>query len=111
MSADLAGNNYGFCDIAQYLIEGSYLYDVAYKWSRSIDITFISIHTLEDPIFTNIAIDNFLWITDTCFSVDIGFDKNMIVSNVPMADTMHSTFTFVQHGGQWKLIQIKEIVE
>ncbi|MBQ7921470.1 MAG: hypothetical protein IJ325_02695 [Clostridia bacterium] len=111
MSADLAGSNYGFWDIAQHLIDGSYLYDVAYKWSRSVDITFTSIHYLQDPAFTNITVDNFLWVTDTCFSVDIGFDKNMIVSGSPLVDTMHSTFTFVQHGGQWKLMQIKEIVE
>ena len=111
MSADLAGNNYGFRDISKHLIDGSYLYDVAYKWSRSVDITFTSVHSLQDPPFTNITIENFLWITDTCFSVDIGFDKNMIVSGSPLVDTMHSTFTFVQYEGQWKLIQIKEIVE
>ncbi len=111
MSADLAGNNYGFWDIAQHLIDGSYLYDVAYKWSRSVDITFTSIHYLSDPPFTDITVENFFWVTDSCFSVDIGFNKNMIVSGSPLVDTMHSTFTFVQYNGQWKLIQIKEIVE
>jgi len=55
--------------------------------------------------------ENFEWLTDTCFAIDVGLDKNMVVAGEHMIDTMHSTLTFVKHEGVWKLIQIKEIVE
>ncbi len=111
MSSDLDGANYGFWEMAKHLINGSYLYDVAFKWATNIDITFISIHYLQNPPFTNIVMENFEWLTDTCFSIEIAFDKNMVVLNEPLVDSMHSTFTFVKYEGQWKLVQIKEIVE
>jgi len=111
MTADLEGNNYGFWNIAQHLINGSYLYDVAFKWATNIDITFTSIHYLKNPPFTNVFMENFEWLTDTCFAIDVGLDKNMVVAGEHMIDTMHSTLTFVKHEGVWKLIQIKEIVE
>jgi len=111
MSADIPSNDRGFQKMSQYLIKDSYLYTVAYKWVNSIDYTFISKHTLQNPAFTNVTIENYKKITDTCFSVDIGFNKNMIVLGAPLVNTMHSTFTFVKYNDQWKLVQIKEIVE
>lgn len=115
MSKDLAGNNYGFWDLANSLVKDSYLYNVAYKYATGIDITFTSIHTLKNPPFVNESVDNFNMITDECFSVDIGFDKQMVLGDGrDLTDTMYSTFYFVKNehtGNTWKLILIKEIVE
>ena len=115
MSKDLTGNNYGFWDLANSLVKDSYLYNVAYKYATGIDITFTSIHTLKNPPFVNETVDNFKWITDDCFSVDIGFDKLMVLGDGrDLTDTMYSTFYFVKNertGNAWKLILIKEIVE
>lgn len=115
MSKDLTGNNYGFWDLANSLVKDSYLYNVAYKYATGIDITFTSIHTLKNPPFVNETVDNFKWITEDCFSVDIGFDKLMVLGDGrDLTDTMYSTFYFVKNehtGNAWKLIQIKEIVE
>ncbi len=112
MSNDLGGNGRGFYEMASYIVKDSYLYNVAYRWANSIDITFISYHTLLDPTFTNLATENYVRLTDNAFSVEIRLDKNMnITGKGPMVDTMHSTFYFVNTDGQWKLVQIKEIVE
>ncbi len=112
MSNDLGGNGRGFYEMASYIVKDSYLYNVAYRWANSIDITFISYHTLLDPTFTNLATENYVRIADNAFSVEIRLDKNMnITGKGPMTDTMHSTFYFVNTDGQWKLVQIKEIVE
>lgn len=115
MSKDLTGNNYGFWDLANSLVKDSYLYNVAYKYATGIDITFTSIHSLKNPPFVNETVDNFKWITDDCFSVDIGFDKQMVLGDGrDLTDSMYSTFYFVKNdrtGNTWKLIQIKEIVE
>ncbi len=120
MSKDLAGDAYGFYNYSPNLIPGSYLYEVARKWVNSIDITFTSIHTLMDPPFTNETVRNFTWLTDNCFSVDISFDKNMLLSSgMQVTDSMNSRFHFVKYDSTndwvdnptWKLVNIKEIVE
>ncbi len=112
MSKDLAGSAYGFYNYAPNLIEGSYLYNVAWKWVNSIDITFTSIHTLLNPPFTDEKVRNFTWITDNCFSVDISFVKQMRLGDGRvMEDPMNSRFHFVKYNSTWKLVNIKEIVE
>ena len=120
MSKDLAGAAYGFYNYAPNLIEGSYLYEVARKWVNSIDITFTSTHTLMNPPFSNETVRNFTWLTDNCFSVDISFDKNMLLSSgMQVTDSMNSRFHFVKYDSTndwvdnptWKLVNIKEIVE
>ena len=115
MSKDLTGANYGFWDLANHLVKGSYRYDVAYKYATGIDITFTSIHTLKDPAFANENVTNFRWITDDCFAVDISFDKLMTLGDGrDLVDTMNSTFYFAKNantGNTWKILEIKEIVE
>lgn len=112
MSADLYGNLYGFYNYAPNLIEGSQLYKVAYNWVTSIDITFTSYHTLEDPPFTDEVVTNYRRLSDNTFTVDISFTKNMnITGSGYHADKMNSRFTFVKYNSAWKLVNIKEIVE
>lgn len=113
MSTDLDGQYYGIGQITPYLIEGSELYQQAYNWINSIDITFISIHTLADPAFTGESVTNFRRVTNDCFFCDVKFDKNMLIQGnnwEPLFDRMNTRVCFVRVGGEWKLLQMKEIV-
>jgi hypothetical protein len=73
-----------------------------------------------NPPFTNETVRNFTWLTDNCFSVDISFDKHMLLSSgMQVTDSMNSRFHFVKYDSTndwvdnptWKLVNIKEIVE
>ena len=113
MSTDLDGEYYGIYEITPYLIKGSALYDQAYHWINNIDITFISIHTLADPAFTNESVTNYRRLTENCFYCDVRFDKNMLISGngwEPLVDTMNTRVCFVLSDGVWKMLQMKEIV-
>lgn len=114
MSADL-----NFKEMSQYLIKDSYQYEVAKKYATGVDIKFISEHTLGNPPFTEETISNFVWITDDCFSVDISFVKNMILtSGARRKDPMNDRFYFVKYDDTddgtdnptWKIASMKEIV-
>ncbi len=108
-----------FAQLAPYLLRGSYQYEMAYKYAHSIDITFTSIHTLQDPPFTEEAVGNYVRIAENCFSVDIRFVKHMHLSNgMDVDDAMNDRFYFVYYDDTdngrddpaWKLAGIKEIV-
>ena len=106
-------NDLPFYQIAEYLIPTSYQYEVATKYANGIDITFTSIHTLDNPPFTNESVGNFIRISENCFSVDISFDKNMVLSDGNcITDSMNDRFYFVKYAesGTWKLVCMKEIV-
>lgn len=114
MSADLT-----FKEMSQYLIKDSYQYEVARKYATGVDIKFISEHTLGSPPFTEESVTNFVWITDDCFSVDISFVKNMILtSGARRKDPMNDRFYFVKFDDtddgldnpKWKIVSMKEIV-
>lgn len=75
MTGDLPGSPRGFPTIAPYLIRNSYYYRYAYAWATGIDITFVSVHTITS--FTNKRLSNFVAYSDTCFSCDVYFEKNM----------------------------------
>ncbi len=112
MSTDLDGVYYGIYNITPYLIEGSSLYNQAWNWINSIDITFISIHTLASPAFTGESVTNYRRVADNCFTVDVRFDKNMLISGVnPLADSMNTRVTFIRYNNEWKMVQMKEILE
>ena len=119
MSKDLSGSNYGFYQVAEYLIEGSYLYDEAYKWATGIDITFTSTHTLANPPFINESVKNYVRLSEDCFTCDISFEKQMILTEGNLVpDKMNSRFYFVKYDDSndgiynpvWKIANIKEIV-
>ena len=99
MTRDLSGTNNGFYTMADYLVNGSYYYKIAYDWATGIDITFTSAHTLGDPIFTNVVVDDYVKYTDNCFSCHIYFDKDMYLTRTGETahDTTDSTFIFVYY--------------
>ncbi len=118
VSKDLPGDLYGLGEISRHLIRGSYQYLVAYRYVYSIDITFISVHTLTNPPFTGEKVCNFRKITDDCFSVDISFDKHMIMnSGGEIIDSMNDRFYFLRYKDTWdavpgwKLVAMKELVD
>ncbi len=115
MSADLP-----FAELAKDMIKGSYQYDVARRYSGSVDITFISGHVLDNPAFTEEKVSNFTWITENAFSVDIHFIKHMVLNRgKKIEDVMNDRFYFVRYDGTkdgkdnatWKLASMKEIVK
>ncbi len=114
MSADL-----NFQEMSKYLIKDSYQYEVAKKYATGVDIKFISEHTLGNPPFTEESVTNFVWITKDCFSVDISFVKNMILtSGARRKDPMNDRFYFAKYDDTedgvdnptWKIVSMKEIV-
>ena len=94
-----------------YLIKDSYYYTMAYNWSRSIDITFVSNHRLKNPTFTNESLSNFVIYNDNAFSVEVYLDKNMIVSGKDLVDTMHDRLYFIYYNGSYKLVNMSAITE
>lgn len=118
MTQDLGGKSNGYYKISPYLIEGSYLQNVAWKWATGIDITFTSTHTLENPPFCKENISNYIVYSEDCFSCDILLEKNMHLSTgMTVKDTINSTFYFVNYDDtdngvddpHWVFVDYKEI--
>ena len=108
-----------FYKVAESLIKSSYQYEVATKYANGIDITFTSTHTLMNPPFTNESVKNFIQYTDDCFSVDISFEKHMLLSDGQVVDVpMNDTCYFVRYDDpdnyndtiSWKLVGMKAVV-
>lgn len=113
LTQDLSGAYYGFYTLAQYLAEGSYLYDVAWKYANGMDITFTSVHSY--PSFSDEKLTNYIRYTENCFSCDIFFNKHMdLNSGSHVVDTMNSRFYFVNNGTaeapNWIIADIREII-
>lgn len=109
LSQDLQGGNYGFQTFKKYLVEGTDMYKKAYNWAHNVDITFTSKHTLKNPPFSNIRIENFIIYGDSAFSCEVYLEKNMVVSGKNQTDIMHDTLSFIKVNGEWKLMNIKGI--
>lgn len=118
MTGDLEGSKKGFGTMKKYLIEDSYLYNVAYKWINSADSTYTPRHTFKNPPFTEEKVSNFVSYGDTMFSCDIYFIKHMYLTSYKMDvdDVMNSTFYFMNYDDtedgkdnpHWVIIDIQE---
>lgn len=111
MSNDLTGAWHGIDRISEILIKDSSLYEMAYGWAHSVDITFTSRHTLKNPIFTDEVINNCKVYSDSAFSCDVAFTKNMVVNGNDQPDKMHDTLFFIKNNNEWKLINIQSVEE
>lgn len=120
LTDDLQGGRHGFNNLSQYLVKGTSLYDMAYSWATSIDITFTSKHTLKNPAFTNTKVDNFEIYGKTAFSCTLYLEKNMKIANGnDKTDVMHDKLYFVYYDDtndgkdnpQWKMIEMKAVTE
>lgn len=109
LSQDLQGGTYGFTTIKNYVIETTPMYNMAYNWAHSVDITFTSKHTLKNPPFSNEKINNFVIYGPNAFSCEVYLEKNMIVSGKEQTDIMHDNLSFIKVNNDWKLMNIKGI--
>ena len=119
MTADLTGANYGYGQLSPYLIKGSYLQSVAWKWATGIDITFTSSHTLKDPAFQVEEVSNYVMYAEDCFSCDIRLEKTMVLTRTgeEVKDVINSRFYFVNYDDtdngisdpHWVLVDYQEI--
>lgn len=119
MTQDFTGANNGYGQLSPYLIKGSYLQDVAWKWATGIDITFTSTHTLKDPPFQVENVSNYVVYSENCFSCDIRLEKTMVLTRTgeEVDDALNSTFYFVKYDDtdngkddpHWVLVDYHEI--
>lgn len=114
------GTNHGFSLLKPYLIKGSNFYNMAFAWATSVDITFVSSHTLKNPTFTNTSLTDFVIYSDKAFSCSVYLEKNMRIANGnDKVDVMHDKLYFVYYDDtkdgvdnpSWKLIDMKSIVD
>ncbi len=111
MTADLGGAKHGFGQVEAFLLPDSYLMDVAHKWATGVDITFTSVHTLDNPPFSEESVAGYVKYSDICFSVDVKLTKIMhLNSGADVTDTMNSRFYYIQKDGVWYVADIQEII-
>ncbi len=60
------------------LLPGSDLYTLATNWAGSVDITFVSEHSIDS--WTGEKVDNYIKYNDRLFSCDVHFEKNMTLT-------------------------------
>ena len=105
LTNDLSGSYHGLAQVQEILIEDSYYWNLASDYSTSADITFISDHTLANPAYTGVVVDNYIEYGENCYSCHIAFTKNMLLtgSGGARTDKIDSTFYFVNVGGKWAI--------
>lgn len=109
LTDDLKGDYHGFYLLTPYLIENTYMYEMAYGWSHNVDITFVSSHYLKNPVFTNERLENFVIYNDNAFSCEVYLEKNMVVSGKDKVDIMHDRLYFIYYEGSYKLVNMESI--
>ena len=94
---DLEGSQYGLSTVRAFLIKDSDYYVQAKNWATSIDITFTSKHTLDDPPFSNVSVTNFIQYSDICYSCDIYFEKilHLTRTHEDVLDVTDSNYIFL----------------
>ncbi len=120
LTDDLQGTKHGFGTLRKNLIKNSNFYNMAYAWATSVDITFVSSHTLKNPTFTNTSVSDFVVYNKNAFSCVVKLEKNMRIANTrDKVDTMYDRLYFVYYddvndnidGPTWKLVDMKAITE
>lgn len=109
LTDDLGGSYHGFFKLTPYLIEDSYMYEMAYGWSHNVDITFVSSHRLKNPVFTNEEVKNCIIYNENAFSCEVTLEKNMVVSGKDKVDEMNDRLYFIYYNGGYKLVDMKSI--
>ena len=112
MTKDLTGKRYGFYTIAESLIDKSEMYQKAWQWATGIDITFVSVHTLGNPPFSDETISNVVRYSEDAISADVHLVKHMRIANSVgnYDDVMDSTFYLIKYDGAWKVVNIRSKV-
>lgn len=110
MTDDVGGALHGYNKVKSFLLPDSYLEGVAYEWATGVDITFTSVHRLDNPPFSKESVSNFVKYSDNCFSVDVSLEKMMhLNSGDDVLDKLNGRFYYVFNDG-WYLADIEEII-
>ena len=100
--------DHGYYVFANDLVNGSEFQQKAYQWGTSIDITFTSIHTLLNPPFTNVSVSNVVEYNSSAYSVDVVFDKNMLLEGGEgRVDHFSNRIFLIYYDGGWKVINMQ----
>lgn len=109
------GNNvpWGLEKVTPYLVPNTSLHQMARSWAYGQDIRFTSAHTLDDPTWTNERLENFEIYSKDAFSCEVYTEKHMTLkkNQQKRTDVMHDILYFVKVENEWKLINIKSVVE
>jgi len=114
LTDDIGGARHGVAEVQKFLIKDSYLWDMSYAFSRGIDITFVSPHTIVG--FENEKITNCIKYSDDFFSCDVYFEKRMKINGVreERVDIFNSRMYFVKitdgETAAWYLADMQSIV-
>jgi hypothetical protein len=96
LTNDLSGELHGLATVRKYLVRDSYYWNIATDYAKSVDITFVSSHSLPTNCYENVSLTDFTRYSDECYSCHIYFDKRMILgSGKSIVNTIDSTFYFV----------------
>lgn len=80
MTSDVGGSYRGLYTVRSgcRLLPGTNLYDLATRWAGSIDITFVSNHSIKS--WTGEKIENYRIYNDKLMSCDVYLEKNLVLS-------------------------------
>ncbi len=117
MTDDLGGARHGVAQVRQYLIPDSYLDEMAGAYASGVDITFVSNHSLNG--FTGETVSNCIQYSQTCFSCDVYFEKNMTLTKdgSTRTDVFYSRVYFVLISDEtlaepgWYMADMQSILE
>lgn len=120
LTDDLTGPRHGFNELSNSLVKDTELYNMAYSWATSVDITFTSKHTFKDPAFTNTSVKDFEIYGKNAFSCTVYLEKNMLIANGnDKIDVMHDKLYFAyiddtkdgKDNPQWKMVAMKAVTD
>lgn len=86
---DMPGEKRGLYAMRKYIVTDSDFFYAAESYAKSVDITFISSHTIDKPAYTDLSVTEYTEYTDTCYSCHIEFTKNMHLTKNNNHVTMH----------------------
>lgn len=110
MTNDLGGGDRGYSQIAAFVLPDSELLGVARAWANGIDITFTSVHTLNNPPFHEESATNFIQYDSEHFSVDVKLSKVMhLNSGDDVTDTMNCRLYYTQKDEEWYVYDMLDL--
>ena len=113
MSADLKGTYHGFTTLEPFMVKDSDTYKEAYNWSRGVDITFTSRHSLKNPPFTKESVSNCQIYNNESFSCDVYFEKNMRIhsTNIDKTDIFSQKVFYINDNNVWKVVDMTSVIK
>ena len=107
---DLGGNLHGYYQLEPYFIAGTSMEQKAKQWGSSIDITFTSKHTLNNPPFTEEKVTRVVKFDENTAAVDVYLEMHMTLTKTGenRTDVFDSTIYLVRAAdGTWKVVNIR----